>query len=159
MYLQVPKHARRDLKGAPRGPRIQPSPYGGRRSRTASRRLTRQGANGLGLSKANNGAKSLKGQALPSTPGLLGQGAAATWRGSKAVEASNSPDGRAISLTDSWFSAAPLQASQTLVAWFLLHPRVAVEMSRHGTTLSWAFFSTCSGSAGSELPALLGRGT
>jgi hypothetical protein len=42
-------------------------------------------------------------------------GKAQLWR---AVEASNSSDGRAISLTRTWFSVTPLEATGTLVAWF-----------------------------------------
>jgi len=37
------------------------------------------------------------------------------WR---VVEASNSSDGRPISLTRTWFSVTPLEARGTLVAWF-----------------------------------------
>jgi hypothetical protein len=42
-------------------------------------------------------------------------GKAQLWR---AVEASNSSDGRAISLTRTWFSVTPLEAKDALVAWF-----------------------------------------
>lgn len=121
--------------------KIQAKPIQQRRSRTASTARDQQGdkgADGLGLSKAN-GSKASQGQAPPSTPVPLGQGAAPTWRESKwwrAVEASNSPDGRAISLTDSWFSASEPDACGLV----LLHPRVAVEIPRLGTTLSWASF-------------------
>jgi hypothetical protein len=57
----------------------------------------------------------LSGQA-PQAHGQAGAlGKAQLWR---AVEASNSSDGRPISLTRTWFSVTPLEAKGTLVAWF-----------------------------------------
>ena len=47
-------------------------------------------------------------------------GKAQLWR---AVEASNSSDGRPISLTRTWFSVTPLEAKDTLVAWFYFTSR------------------------------------
>lgn len=47
-------------------------------------------------------------------------GKAQLWR---AVEASNSSGGRPISLARTWFSATPLEARDTLVAWFYFTSR------------------------------------
>jgi hypothetical protein len=61
------------------------------------------------------GGQSLSGQAPQAHGQAASLGKAQLWR---AVEASNSPDGRPISLTRTWFSVTPLEAKGTLVAWF-----------------------------------------
>ena len=65
--------------------------------------------------------------------GALGK--AQMWR---AVEASNSSDGRPISLTRTWFSVSPLEARDTLVAWFYFTSRGSGATAR-GVSL-WASF-------------------
>lgn len=137
--------------------KIQAKPIQRRRSRTASTARDQQGekgADGLGLSEAN-GSKASRAKHLQARQCLLGRGAAPAWRESKwwrAVEASNSPDGRAISLTDSWFSATQLQASQTLVAWFYFILAWLWRYRDSALPYPGRLFDL-SGSAGSELPS------
>ena len=66
------------------------------------------------------GGQSLSGQAPQAHGQAAMLGKAQLWR---AVEASNSSDGRPISLTRTWFSVTPLEAKDTLVAWFYFTSR------------------------------------
>jgi hypothetical protein len=95
--------------------------------------------------------KSLKGQANTSTT-LLGQSAAPTWRSGPQSKQATRLTGELISLTRTWFSVTPLQASMALVAWILLHPRVAVEIFCAARPRPGRLFDL-SGSACSEVPA------
>jgi len=76
----------------------------------------------------------------------------ATWRSGPQSKQATRLTGELISLTRTWFSVTPLQASMALVAWILLHPRVAVEIFCAARPRPGRLFDL-SGSACSEVPA------
>ena len=92
-----------------------------------------------------------EGQATTSTK-VLGQSAAPSWRSGPQSKQATRLTGELISLTRTWFSVTPLQARAALVAWVLLHPRVAVEIFARRDPVLGAFFDL-SESACSEVPA------
>lgn len=104
-----------------------------------SHRARDASASGLGQREANTG-QSLSSQAPQARIAWADRRAhLARKRCGGAVEASTSSDGRSISLTNTWFSVTPLEASQALVAWFTSFSRGsgATEL---GTTPFWACF-------------------
>jgi hypothetical protein len=140
----------------PRGPRkTGQEPTRFRRIRAAQsqhRQQSRRPSLASQAQKAATEAKShSKGQATTSTK-VLGRSAAPTWRSGPQSKQATRLTGELISLTRTWFSVTPLQASMALVAWILLHPRVAVEIFCAARPRPGRLFDL-SGSACSEVPA------
>ena len=137
----------------PRGPRkTGQEPTRFRRIRAAQSQHRQQSRRPSQATKGSHRTKShSQGQATTSTK-VLGRSAAPTWRSGPQSKQATRLTGELISLTRTWFSVTPLQASMALVAWILLHPRVAVEIFCAARPRPGRLFDL-SGSACSEVPA------
>ena len=143
LYLQNPKQHNRRSIGAPRGPRRWPSQCASAEvAQLEANKVTRPqtvlGTEKAARNKVAQGQATTSTQCLDRAPRPLGE----KEEGGPQSKQATRLTGGAISLTGTWFSVTPLQASQALVAWVLLHPRVAVEIfARRDPVLG--VFSTC----------------
>lgn len=136
----------------PRGPRRWTKPICFRRNRAGQSQHRQQSRRPSQAERQTaTERKVTQGQATTSTT-VLGQSAAPTWRCGPQSKQATRLTGELISLTRTWFSVTPLQASMALVAWILPHPRVAVESFCAARPRPGRLFDL-SGSACSEVPS------